>query len=84
MYGCETWALNQACMKKLAAFEMIFIRKVLNMKWQDKITNEEVIRKANLPTNWLSICAKIKQRQAQWCGHVLRMKETRMSKQAVL
>ena len=84
MYGCETWTINQACMKKLAAFEMICIRKVLNIKWQDKITNEEVIRKANLPSNWLSICAKIKQRQAQWYGHVLRMEETRMPKQALL
>ena len=71
-------------MKKIAAFEMICIRKILNVKWQDKIKNEEVIKKANFPTNWLSICAKIKQRQAQWYVHVMRMEEARMPKKALL
>ena len=83
LYGCETWTINKQCMKKLAAFEMICIRKILKINWQEKKTNEEVIQLAGFDQNWTNICVKIKQRQAQWYGHVLRMGKERIPKKTL-
>ena len=40
-YGCETWTINKDIENKINAFEMWILRKVANVKWSDKETNEE-------------------------------------------
>ena len=43
MYGCETWTIGEAKRKRLESFEMWFYRRMINIKWMDRITNEEVL-----------------------------------------
>ena len=66
MYGCETldnWR------KRLEAFEMSCYRRMRNIKWMDKITNEEVLgRIGERRTLWKSL----KKRRGQMMGHTLR------------
>ena len=38
-YGCETWTISVAMQKKISAFESKAHRKLLGIKYQDKITN---------------------------------------------
>ncbi len=42
LYACETWTLKKKDKNKLMAFEMRCYRRILNVRWQQKITNEEI------------------------------------------
>ena len=69
MYGCETWTIREAERKRLEAFEMWCYRRMMNIKWMDKITNEEVLgRIGERRTLWKSL----KKRRGQMMGHTLR------------
>ena len=45
MYGCETWTLRKAEIDKLQALEMWIWRTLENISWEQKIRNEEVLRR---------------------------------------
>ena len=62
MYGCETWTIGEPERKRLEAFEMWCYRRMRNIKWMDKITNEEVLQRRTL---WKSL----KKRRGQMMGH---------------
>ena len=41
-YRCETWRIGEAERKRLEAFEMWCYRRMMNIKWIDRITNEDL------------------------------------------
>ena len=47
MYACETWTLKKNDRDRLNAFEMKCYRKILGVKWQDKVKNEAIRKKLN-------------------------------------
>ena len=49
----------------------------MRIRWQDRVTNQEVLDRANSTR----IEAKILQAQLRWTGHVIRMDETRIPRQ---
>ena len=53
------------------------LRRILGIKWQDKIPNTEVLESAVLP----SIFTLLIQTQLRWAGHVAQMKDNRLPKQ---
>ena len=55
--------------KKLNHFHTTCLRKLLNIKWQDRILDTEVLAQADLP----SIYTILMQSQLCWAGHVARM-----------
>ena len=48
---------------------MWFIRRVLRIPWTDKVTNEEMLRRAGLKRE---LMRSIEKRQLQFLGHILR------------
>ena len=52
------------------------LRSILGIKWQDHVSNEEVLKRASLP----SIESILLQVQLRWAGHVTRMEDVRMPK----
>ena len=52
------------------------LRKILGIKWQDKIPDTEVFTRANLP----SIHTILMHYQLRWSGHVIRMADHRIPK----
>lgn len=40
LYACESWTLKKADIKKIEAFEMWCWRRMMKVKWMDRITNE--------------------------------------------
>ena len=46
MYGCETCTMSETMKKQLEAAEMWFLRRMLKISWTKKITNENVLRRA--------------------------------------
>lgn len=81
LYGCETWTLNSSDTKKLQAFGMKCLRKVLNISWRDHITNKEVAARATRKEEY--IVRLVQHRQHTWLGHVLRMQGNRLPKMSL-
>ena len=69
LYGCKSWMVYQCHARKLNHFHTMYLRRLLGIKWQDKIPDTEVLRHASLP----SIYTTLMQSQLHWAGHVVCM-----------
>ena len=45
MYECETWTIGEADRKRLEAFEIWCSRRMINIKWNDRILNYKVLKR---------------------------------------
>ena len=79
LYGCETWTLYRKHLKQLERFHMRALRSILGVKWQDKISNLEVLDRAKL----VSIESIVVRAQLRWTGHVIRMDDSRLPRQVL-
>ena len=76
LYPCETWTVYQWHAKRLNHFHTSCLRKLLKIKWQDRITDKEVLKR----TGMQSIHTLLKLAQLRWTGHVTRMPAERLPK----
>ena len=76
LYACETWTVYQRHAKGLNHFHTSCLRKLLKIKWQDRIPDTEVLKRAGLQ----SIHTLLKLAQLRWTGHVTRMPDERLPK----
>ena len=77
LYGCETWTLYRRHLKQLERFHMHSLQTMLNIKWQDCVSNLQVLDMAEST----SIEAMILNNWLCWVGHVIRMEDNRQPKQ---
>ena len=77
LYGCESWTVYSRHARKLNHFHTVCLRRILGIKWQDRVPDTEVLEKAGLP----SIYTVLAQTQLRWAGHVARMRDHRLPKQ---
>ena len=71
MYNCGTWALTDVLAEKLDRPQRKMLRRVLNVKWFDKVTNEQLYERCmTTPASLLVV-------DARWrlFGHTLRLNE---------
>ncbi|GFO02086.1 endonuclease-reverse transcriptase [Plakobranchus ocellatus] len=71
MYGCEAWTISKQIQNKLEATEMWFLRRMLQIPWTAKKTNERVLNEANKRRSLVRTTC-IRKRQATFLGHVMR------------
>ena len=76
MSGSETWTTYARQEKRLNSFHLRSIRRILGISWQDRVSNTEVLSRANLP----SMFTLLRQRRLRWLGHVNRMEDGRIPK----
>ena len=76
LYACETWTVYQRHAKRLNHFHTSCLRKLLKIKWQDRIPNTEVLKRAGMQ----NIHTLLKLAQLRWTGHVTRMPDERLPK----
>ena len=76
LYACETWTVYQRHTKRLNHFHTSCIRKLLKIKWQDRIPDTEVLKRAGMQ----SVHTLLKLAQLRWTGHVTRMHKERLPK----
>ena len=76
LYACETWTVYQRHAKRLNHFHTSCLRKLLKIKWQDRIPDTEVLKKADMQ----SVHTLLKLAQLRWTGHVTRMPDERLPK----
>ena len=77
LYGCETWTLYRKQIKQLEVLHMRSLRRIMDIRWQDKVTNLQVLDIANA----VSIEALLFKAQLRWTGHVIRMDYSGMPRQ---
>lgn len=77
LYGCETWTMYRRDIKKLERFHQHKLRTIMNIRWEDYITNVSVLEKAQL----CSIEAFIIRHRLRWTGHIQRMNNSRLPRQ---
>ena len=77
LYGCESWTLYSRHVKQLDQFHIRCLRRIMNISWQERIPNTEVLHRAGL----CGIETYIRKIQLRWAGHVARMEESRIPKQ---
>ena len=76
LYTCEMWTVYQWHAKRLNHFHTSCLRKLLKIKWQDRIPDTEVLKRAGMQ----SVHILLKLAQLRWTGHVTRMHEERLPK----
>ena len=67
-------SVQEAYVRLLKRFHQCCLCTILNMKWQDYVSNVEVLVKVHIS----SIEAKILKHQLRWAGHVSTMENTRL------
>ena len=72
LYACETWTVYQ----RHAHLYTSCLRKLLKIKWQDRIPDIEVLKRAGMQ----SIHTLLKLAQLRLTGHVTRMPDERLPK----
>ena len=79
LYNSELWSLNSSMEGMVDAFHRRMLRKMLNVTWPKKMSNEKVhnITKA-IP--WSKIVAN---RRLRWFGHLVRLPDGAPAKQAL-
>ena len=76
LHACETWTVYQRHAKRLNHFHISCLRKLLKIKWQDRIPDTEVLKRAGMQ----SVHTLLKLAQLRWTGHVTRMPKERLPK----
>ena len=69
LYGCEAWTISEAMKKQLEAAEMWFLRRMMKISWMKKVTNEDVLRRAQTERQ---VMKQIVKRQCSFFGHIVR------------
>lgn len=69
LYGAETWTLRKEDERRIEALEMWIWRKMEGVSWDEKVRNEEVLKRIGEDRQILN---KIKSRKMNWLGHVMR------------
>ena len=76
LYACKTWTVYQWHAKRLNHFHTSCFRKLLKIKWQDRIPDTEVLKRAGMQ----SVHTLLKLAWLRWTGHVTRMPEEHLPK----
>ncbi|KAL8590540.1 hypothetical protein ACOMHN_010976 [Nucella lapillus] len=50
LYGCETWTVYRRHEKQINHFHLRCLRNILNIRWQDKVPDTEVLKQADIPS----------------------------------
>ena len=68
-YGCETWPVRVEDAQKLEVFDHWCLRRILNIRWEDRVTNDEVRHRCfEIPR----LSSVLRQHRLRWFGHTLR------------
>ena len=69
LYGSEAWTMTAAEKSRVEAFEMWCYRRMMRIKWIDRVSNEEVLRRVGEKR---SLMKTLTRRRNNLVGHILR------------
>lgn len=79
LYGSESMTLYRKHFRELERFHQQKLRQILAIKWDDRVTNNSVLHRANLP----SLEALIVKSQLRFLGHIQRREDSNLPKQVL-
>ncbi|VDP20805.1 unnamed protein product [Schistosoma margrebowiei] len=68
LYGAETWRTTKAIIQKIQVFINSCLRKILQIRWPDTISNNALWER----TNQIPAEEEIRKKRWKWSGHTLR------------
>jgi len=74
LYACETWTLYRRDIKRRESFQQRKSRQLLNTRWELRLPNNEILKRAPLP----GVEATILQYRLCRAEHVVRMDPSRL------
>jgi hypothetical protein len=69
LYGSECWTISKEMEKRLEATEMWFLRRMLNVPWTARETNESILKRTKSKRLLINT---IRYRQLKFLGHIIR------------
>ncbi|KAL1446569.1 hypothetical protein WDU94_003622 [Cyamophila willieti] len=69
-YACESWTIDEYIAKRITGFENWCYRRILRVKWTDKIRNVEILRRIGKSS--FDLLSRIKKRKMAYAGHIMR------------
>ena len=69
LYGCESWTLEKEIERRIEAAEMWFLRTILRISWTERVSNEDVLRRADVEKKLIKL---VRKRQLSFLGHIYR------------
>ena len=72
-YGCQTWSLTKALVKKQETSQRAVERRMLNVKLKGRICNTTIRQR----TRVTDIVQYVTNRKWKWAGHIAQMKDKR-------
>ncbi|VDP38349.1 unnamed protein product [Schistosoma margrebowiei] len=78
MYGAETWRTTKAIIQKIQVFINSCLRKILQIRWPDTISNNLLWKK----TNQIPAEEEIRKKRWKWIGQTLRNAPNCVTRQA--
>ena len=73
LYGCEAWTLTAELERRIQAFEMKCLRRILHTNYKDRKTNDYVWQQIEAQAGKQEpLLATVKRRKMQWFGHTTR------------
>jgi len=79
VHACETWKSPASIRNILDVFHRRFIRKILELSWQDRVTNEELMRRSGRR----ALSEIVQTRRLRLVGHILRLPDVRPARVAM-
>ncbi len=70
LYGCETWKMTKGYEGKINVFQTKCLRRIMKIRWQDHISNSELLTRTGMRQQLLN--TEIKRRRWKFIGHTLR------------
>ena len=79
LYGAETWKVTNSISRKIQTFINKCLRRVLLLKWYDRVPNTDLWSRANQEP----IAVQVRRRKWRWIGHTLRKEPSNITRQAL-
>ena len=79
-YGYESWVMTERMRSQVQASKMRFIRRIEGVTLFNKVRRSEIRKSLNIEP----LLLRIERSQLRWFGHVSRMPQKRLPKQALL
>ena len=68
LYSSEAWTLTDGLRRRLDSFVTSSLRRIFGYRWQDRVSNQEVLDRAEMGR----VTCLIRERQLRFYGHVVR------------
>ena len=69
MYGCESWTVKKAELRKIDAFELWCWRRLLRVPWTARRSNQSILKEISPGCSLKGLMLKLK---LQYFGHLMR------------